>query len=299
MLYRHTLTWRDVGYRERLTVLASHDGSTDTVDAMRPLSNAVTTTASDGLTTATGAVAPSEATYPDLSDTWVITGEDAGTYRTQLYIPAPLVAATIADGVNYSPATAEWIALEATLPALAVPYTGASITQIDAATICRGIPQSSQPWFGFDTGITWARRTLQWYGTHGRSRLTHLTGDVASLGADFDAVMIAFQAVSAAVVTHWWEDEMAVYPDAPTTDLYNSVEDACNVWFQDEDGNITEVTIPAPNVAIFLADGKTLNRAQANVATFIAQAIVDLSVPVSGKNVTSCIGGHLSKRSVY
>lgn len=299
MLFRHTLTWRDVGYRERLTVLASHDGSTATVDAMRLLSNAVTTTASDGLTTATGAVAPSEATYPDLSDTWVVTGEDAGTYRTQLYIPAPLVAAAIADGVNYSPATAEWIALEAALPALAVPYTGASIVQIDAATIARGIPQATQPWFGFNLSTTWARRTLQWYGTHGRSRLTHLVGDHASLGADFSAVMAAFEAVSAAVVTHWWEDDMAVYTDVPTTDLYNSVEDACNIWFQDVDGNITEVTVPAPNLNIFMPDGKTLNRAQANVATFIAQALIDLSVPISGRPVTSCIGGHLAKRSVY
>lgn len=299
MAFRHTLTWMDVGHRERVTVVASHSGSTATIDLMRLLSNAVLTTAQDGVLTATGSTAPTEATYPDLSDTWIVTAEDSGTYRTQLYIPAPLVAAAIADGVNYSAATSEWIALEAALPALAVPYTGASIHQIDAATICRDVEQSSQPWFGFSGTITWARRTLLWYGTHGRARLTHLVGDHASLGADFDTVMATFLAVSAAKITHYWEDDMALYTDVPTTDLYNSVNDACNVLFQDDDGNTTEVTIPAPNTVIFLPDGKTLDVAQVNVADFIAQAILDLSVPISGKNVTSCIGGHLSKRSVY
>jgi len=299
MLFRHTLTWRDVGLRERLTVVPSIAGSTATVDLMRLLSNAALTTASDGPTMPTGAAAPSEATYPDLSDTWVITAEDAGGYRTQLYIPSPLVAGAIADGVNYSAATSEWIALEAALPALVVPYTGVSIQQIDAATICRNIERASQPWFNVDVTHTLARRTLQWYGTHGRSRLTTLVGDHASLGADFDTVMGTFQAVSAAVVTHWWEDDMAVYTDAPTTDLYNSVNDACNVYFQDEDGSITEVTIPAPNLAIFLPDLKTLDVAQVNVAAFIASAIAELAVPVSGKPVVSCIGGQLSKRSVY
>ncbi len=92
---------------------------------------------------------------------------------------------------------------------------------------------------------------------------------------------------------------MAVYSDAPTTDMYNSVNDACNVYFRDDAGNMTEVTIPAPNVNIFLADGKTLNQEQANVAAFIESAILQLTVPVSGRNVTACVGGRLSKRSVY
>jgi hypothetical protein len=57
--------------------------------------------------------------------------------------------------------------------------------------------------------------------------------------------------------------------------------------------------IPAPDLAIFLPDGKTLNVAQVNVADFIASAIAQLAVPISGKRVTACLGGHLSKRSVY
>jgi len=124
-------------------------------------------------------------------------------------------------------------------------------------------------------------------------------GDVASLGADFDTVQATFQAVSSAMIAYWWEDEMAIYSDAPTTDMYNSVNDACNVYFRDDAGNMTEITIPAPNVNIFLADGKTLDQEQVNVAAFIESAILQLTVPVSQANVTACVGGRLSKRSVY
>jgi len=298
-LFRHTLTWRDVGYRERLTVLASQEGSTDTVDLLRVLSNAVLSTACDGLVVATNAVSPNGDTYPDLDDTWIVTAEDAGSYRTQIYIPSALVAGAIADGVNYAAVSTEWIDFETALPALAVPYTGASCNAIVAGTIARAAERIHQPYFGYSDSITWARRSLLWYGVHGRSRLTHLTGDVASLGGDFDLMMAAMQTLSAAVVTHYWEDEMAVYDDAPTTDLYNSVNDACQIWFQDADGNMTEVTLPAPNIAIFLPDGKTLDVEQANVASFIDSAIAQLVVPISGLPVTACVGGHLTKRSVY
>jgi hypothetical protein len=266
---------------------------------LRLLSNAALTTASDGQVIPTGAVSPGLATYPDLDDTWIITAADDGTYKTQLYIPAALIAGAIADGVNYQPASSEWIALEEALPALAIPYTGASIQSIVAATIAREAEQIHQPYFGYFTEITWARRSLLWYGAHGRSRLTHLTGDELSLGADFDTMMAAQQALSAAVVTHYWEDQMAVYTDAPTTDLYNSVNDTCLIWFSDDLGCLTEVILPAPASAIFLPDGKTLNLVQANVADFITTALTQLIVPVSGLPVTSCVGGHLAKRSVY
>lgn len=299
MPYRHTLTWVDVGYRERLTVLASHDGSTSTVDLMRILSNAALTTASDGLLNIAAFSTPTGPLYPDLSDNWVITAQDITGDSTQLYIPAPLLSQADVDGRNWNSGAAPWTGFQAFLAAMNHPYTSAPLTSVTIATIARDCPQIAQQWFNFSTAITWARRTLLWYGTHGRSHLTHIIGDVANLGPSFDDVMAANAALSSAVITHWWEDEMAVYTDPPTTDLYNSVNDACAVYFQDVDGNITEVTIPAPNVAIFLPDGKTLNVAQANVAAFIAQAIIDLSVPISGLPVVSCIGGQLRKRSVY
>src|SRR5574337_108923 len=97
-----TVTWRDIGLRERLTVLSSADGAPLTLAALQALSNATVTTAHTG-DVQSSLTLPSDATYPDLDDCWVIVGEDNGGYRTQLYIPAPLVTQAIADGITYQP----------------------------------------------------------------------------------------------------------------------------------------------------------------------------------------------------
>lgn len=296
-----TVTWRDVGLRERLTVLASAAGVTDTLPALQVLSNASLTTQHTGTVTATAYDPPVTDTYPDLDDTWVITGESSGNYRTQLYVPSALVAAAIADTVNYAAATSEWIAIEAALPAVVVPYDGASIQSLVAGTIARDAFSLYQTWLNYKTADppTWARRTCQWADVHGVQRLTHLIGIEDSLGADFDTLMAALQAVSAARVTHYWEGLMDVTYNDPTTDQYNSVRDTCVITFRDGTGNLTEVMLPAPARVIFLADGKTLNTGQANVITFIDAAISELIVPSSGAAVVACVGGRLSKQGVY
>jgi hypothetical protein len=297
--HRTTISWVDIGVRERLTILASHDGALATAALLALLSNATMSTISEGAIVATGALAPSEDTHCDLSDTWILSAEDPGSNPIQLYIPAAEIAYAQADQLNYVQLSTQWLQIATTVVNVAVPYTGDDVLQLNAAMIARGAEGIYQPWYIMSSSIDWARRTILWYGTHGRSRLTHLQGPVARLGAQFDALMSALQNVSAASATHYWEGTMAHSDETPSTDMYNSVEDACHVWFQDDAGNITEVTIPAPSTVIFLPDGKTLDLAQTNVAAFVASAVAELSVPTSGLPVTSCIGGHLSKRSVY
>jgi len=299
MIWRHTLTWIDVGSRERVTILPSIAGSTATVDLMRLLSNAALTTASDGPTTAIGDTPSLGAQYPDLSDHWIITAADLVGDQTQLYVPAPLLSTADVDGRNWDSGASPWIGFGTFMAAMNGPYTGAPLTVVSNATIARDCPHITQQWFNFSSSITWGRRTLQWDGVHGRPVLTHIIGDVSSLGPSFDDVQAALQALSSGMVTHWWEAPMAIYSDPPTVDMYNSVNDACEVYFQDVAGNLTEVIIPAPNRVIFLPDGKTLDVAQVNVAGFIASAIAQLAVPVSGLPVVACVGGQLSKRSVY
>lgn len=293
------LTWVDTGGRERLTVLTSQAGASTTTPLLRVLSNATVTTLSDGDVRATGAVLAGSGTYADLEDSWIITAESAAGYRTQLYIPSPNQALAIADLENYDAATAEWIALEAALPAAAVPYDAASIIQIDAAAVARATPDPFVTWRGFNFTADWARRTLQWADVHGNTRLTHLVGSPDSLGADFDTLMNAFQAVSNAVVTHYWEGGMSVINDPPTTDMYNSVNDECRITMQDGYGNESVLVIPAPNRAIFMADGKTLDMSQADVLAFVGAAETELLVPISGRPVLQFVNGLLGKRMVH
>lgn len=298
-MFAATVTWIDIGTREATTVLHSLAGTTATLAALRVLSNASVTTISEGEITAHETVIASTATYPDLDDTWILTGEDAGGYRTQVYIPAPKLAFALADLVNYAAATTEWIDLEAALPAIAVPYTGASIQEIIAATVARDSGNPFQTWRNFTDSVDWARRTMRWWDIHGNSRLTHLVGITESLGTDFDAIMSAMLAVSNAVISHYWESEMEVLANEPTIEGYNSCGDQCRITFVDGLGNETVVVLPAPNRVIFLADGKTLDLEQANVVTFIEAALEELVVPTSGLAVTRCVGGVLAKRTVY
>jgi len=298
-VFASTVTWIDIGTRETLTVLHSEEGTTTTLPALRVLSNATVTTFHEAEITSHETELASSATYPDLDDTWIITGEDEGGNRTQVYVPSPLLATALDDLVNYAAATDEWIALEAALPALAVPYTGASINELIAATVARDSGQVFQTWRNFTDTVDWARRTLKWWDIHGNSRLTHLVGITDSLGTDFDAIMDAMLGVSAAVITHYWEAAMQVFADEPTTDDYNSVNDMARFTFVDGTGCETVVVLPAPNRAIFLADGKTVNLDQANVITFVDAALTELVSPISGELVTRCVGGVLSKRTVY
>lgn len=300
MSERTTVTWRDVGTRERLTVLASLTDTppTDTLAALRAMSNAVVTTYHTGPVQSPEWETGVPEIYPDLDDEWIITGQDAGGYRTQLYIPAPNVGTCIADNVNYSAATSEWIAIEAALAAVNVPYTGAAIQQVIAATIARDGEATYQPWTNFTNTIDWARRTIQWFGVHGTARLTHLVAIDDSLGDDFDTVMAALAAVSVAVPAHYWEGPMSVFADEPTTDQYNSVRDAAGLTFEDDLGCLSEIFLPAPFRSIFLADGKTVDPTNADVETLVAAVLAELIVPVSGLAPSRFVGGRLSKQPV-
>lgn len=299
ILVKTAATWIDVGTRERETFLSSRASGLDVVDLLRLMSNATVTTITEGPLVATDRPLASSAQHPDASDAWIVTGEDNASHRTQLYIPSPLLSLTIPDLVNYDALQAQWIALEAALPALAVPYSGADLVQLDSAQIARGAGELVQTWRTFTNAVAWARRVLFWRDVHGEARVTELTGLSLSLGSDFDTVMTAFMDVSAAVVTHYFENTMAVFQDPPTTDLYNSVNDYAVFTFADMDGTETTITLPAPDRAIFLPDGKTVDATQANVASFIAQVFTDLLVPSSLLPPVQYVGGRLRKTAVY
>src|SRR5574340_446580 len=109
-----TVTWRDIGLRERLTVLSSADGAPLTLAALQALSNATVTTAHTG-DVQSSLTLPSDATYPDLDDCWVIVGADTGAPTNPPSPPAPLAPQAIADGITYQPFTTEWINITNTL----------------------------------------------------------------------------------------------------------------------------------------------------------------------------------------
>lgn len=299
VLVKTIATWIDVGHRERETILSSIVSGLAVLDLLRLMSNATLTTRSEGALLSTDAPLASSAEYPDLADAWIITAQDIAGDLDELYIPSPLLAETDVDGRNYNRGSAPWTGFRSFLAAMNHPYTSGPITDVIAAQIARAAPDITRQWYNFSTAIDWGRRTMFWRDVHGGARVTHIIGDVSNVGANFADVQAAMLALSSAVVTHYVEGAMNLFDDPPTTDMYNSVLDYCTFTFADVHGTQTTVTLPAPNRAIFLPDGKTVDRSQANVASFIAQAFTDLLVPSSLLPPVEYIGGTLHKTGVY
>lgn len=287
-------TWIDAGSRERLTLLWSASGASDTLDLLRVMSNATVTTISEGDLTATGAAVGAPTAWAEASDLMILSVEDAFHVRCHLFIPSPVLSLLQADRINADPATTEWTNLEADLSGMSVPYSGLPIVTLLAATVAFNAPKVFETFNNYNTGLDWRRRSLFWRDSLGYGFLSHLCGPPAGT-PDLAGIMAEFQAVSTANITHYIESDMSVFTDTPTTDLYNSVHDYAVFTFADEDGTQTSVMLPAPALPIFLPDGKTVDSAQANVDAFITQAMLDLVVPSSGKPVVTYLGGQLHR----
>lgn len=76
--------------------------------------------------------------------------------------------------------------------------------------------------------------------------------------------------------------------------VYERIEDKANLTYQTASGAIHRYGIPAPKVAIFLADGETVDTANGLVATLTA-ALVAAGASRDGVAIDSFIGGILGR----
>lgn len=297
-MFRRTITWVDVGHRERLTNLTSQSGAPDTYAALTPLSNATPTTWHEGEVEILLPSSLPVAQYATVDVIMAMSCQDADSHNCHVFFPAPAITKMLADELNRNGATAEWTILEAALSSLSVPFSGLPIVNLlNATAIWQGQP-SFETFRNYNTGITWGRRTSIWRDSVGKSSIHHLAGPIASLTTAPTLAMIAAmeETVSTAAIYESWQGELTVFADPiPTSDEYNSVNDYARMWFADDLGNRTSIVIPAPARAIFLADGKTVNASQANVAIFIAAVLTEIIHPQSELLVSSFIGGSLAK----
>ena len=70
-----------------------------------------------------------------------------------------------------------------------------------------------------------------------------------------------------ACAIHVWKDLTGVTGTGP----YKAISDKVTFTFRSSKGTFGRLTIPGPKAAIFNADGKTVNLAQADVAAWLAQ----------------------------
>lgn len=130
------------------------------------------------------------------------------------------------------------------------------------------------------------RRSISWIDTNGFTRQTQPRGS-ATL-ASLQSSLLA--ASNADVLTEYEGTENINGAPAPTAATYQNVTDTANLLFQTAGGNIVTVVLPAPQAGIFLADGTTVDPANALVTAIVAAALA-VVVDITGAAVVAYLGG--------
>lgn len=293
---RRTLTWIDIGNYERVTQLSSVFGCPDTYDAIVPLSNSSVKTWHEGDVQFTGTGAGPVAAYASGSTALIMQLLDGLGFQSELFIPAPSLSVLRADLITMDTLNGDVASLVADLGDLWLPYSGAQVAQVTGGVVANNIPSISETYANYRGTVTWNRIALVWSDTQGRRYFQMLANrnDVGNPPSWLLDISSSMQALSTAHFIQYWQGPMQNnYPVTPTIDQYNSVKDYAACTFADAQGNETLIVLPAPNRVLFLADGKTINRAQVNFATFITAVIAECVVPSSGQPITQFLGGQL------
>lgn len=128
------------------------------------------------------------------------------------------------------------------------------------------------------------RRTTVWIDAQGKT-----TAHLLTTSAGGGAVEAEIDAQSNAAVLEAWEGTLdATAVPAPVAAPYQSVRDAATLVFSTASGAFIRVTIPAPDVGIFQADGETVD--PATIGTLIALVIANV-VTADGAAATAYVAG--------
>jgi len=132
------------------------------------------------------------------------------------------------------------------------------------------------------------RRSVVWADTFGLRTMTYYYGV-----NPMESFLTTFATGSNAIPLQSWEGPLTINTPSPLAGVYAGVKDYARFTFSDDKGNRANVLLPAPKLAIFLADGKTVNPAYFLVAPFILDVLGNLVAPQSGLPLVKFIGGIL------
>lgn len=134
---------------------------------------------------------------------------------------------------------------------------------------------------------TWT--SAVWIDFNGRSRQTIVktTGGLAP-------VIPSLQAASLAALAQFWESPLVMSTATSTPGTYQTVGDTARLLFQTTAGTIVRITLPAPNLSIFMADGITVDPTNPLVAAIIAAVIANCT-DGSGHACVAYVGGNYDR----
>jgi len=134
-------------------------------------------------------------------------------------------------------------------------------------------------------------RQITWVDADGLTRRTQIIGNASTF-----AVQAALLNMSQADELSDVEGNLTVNPTpTPIGGQYRSVTDFAAIWYSDASGNIVQVTLPAPDASIFLADQETVDPSNSLVAA-LNTVVLGVVLTASGGVVTNYVGG-LRKQS--
>lgn len=137
----------------------------------------------------------------------------------------------------------------------------------------------------------WSRSTV-WVDANGRKTIFRVNSGTGMGGA-----AAALAALSNAAELEHWESNVSTSVPAPVAAAYQSGQDRAALVFVCADGTTTAIIVPAPALAIFMADGETVDITNVDVVAFVAAAVAAPLTNGSGSAVTGLVSGQRLPRA--
>lgn len=132
------------------------------------------------------------------------------------------------------------------------------------------------------------RRAIVWIDVGGRTRLT-----IPEADATIPDIMAALENHSTAAVYEYFQGPNITVFGTPTGGFFADVRDLARLTFQTPTGKQVNLAVPAPQVAMFLADQTTVDPSA--IADIISACVGHLTT-ATGETVTSYVAGVRAQR---
>lgn len=137
-------------------------------------------------------------------------------------------------------------------------------------------------------GVAGVRRSIIWQDAGGRTTQT-----IPQVLVDASAIMAALEAHSNASVVSWWQGADTSIAPAPVSAVFPDVRDRARLTFTDGAGNLANLALVAPKLAIFKPDAITVDPSA--IADILAACIGSFTT-ASGVAVTAYVAGLRGQR---
>jgi len=289
---RASVSWIDFYGNEITTQLTASSTAAAVIAAMSGMSNASITNWHEGTISSPALGSPGNAAYASVGDMMAMSVVDGIGTSNRIFCPAPVQGMFTADENTADTLTDPFAAMSAaTAGVLMNLQLGTPIVFGIAGWLFRRSLNIRESYICAPSSLSGhpaLRRAVVWADTFGLRTITYYYGV-----NPMEAFLTTFATGSNAIPLQSWEGPLTIASPGPFGDVYAGVKDLARFTFNDDKGNRANVMLPAPKLALFKADGKTIDPAYYLVAPFIADVLGNLVAPQSGLPLTRFIGGIL------